>query len=328
MVQTGHTENVDSFCLKSIQVFSRFLDQQMTSNVDTLLSPVDTKRNLLLGLYTILKLHHHYGAILWKQLSPLCELVLNKCHDCRLLKGKDPAYIYYHKAMAAYLFLQDCDDKEKIINLMNLIRNIELDYDYSMEDRGRTLFFDQEMSEKKQIEPRFNVWLYANSLIMYIISKSQTIDANEEIKLPNVVTDVSTFTFTSNYMFFSFNSNLNSILTLVGTKEFRKDGLPPQELWNSIIILYLSMIWNEISMGRGDLQYVIALYNSCTDIIDLYRSSVQMCAFENELEGIRQIINASVTEELASSLDPDARFDGFIDIGDDYDMPWANDTLL
>lgn len=61
-------------------------------------------------------------------------------------------------------------------------------------------------------------------------------------------------------------------------------------------------------------------------MLNLYYSSVQMCVFEEELEEIRQIINASVTEELASTLNPKARFDGFIDIGDDYDIPWADDV--
>ena len=324
MIQTGHPEQADSFCLKSIQVFLKFLDQQITSNVDTLLSPADTKRNLLLGLCSILKLHYHYGTISWNKLSILCESVLDKCHDCRLLKDKDSAYIYYHKAMAAYLFLQDCDDKEKILRLMDLVRNIEVDYDYRRECRGRTFFFDQQIVEKKKIGSRFIVWLYVNSLIMYIVSTSQSIDANDEFKLPNKITDANSIT--SNYMIFSFYPNLNSMLTYIGTKEFRKDGLPPQELWNSIIILFLSMIWDEISKGKGDLQYVIALYNSCTDMLNLYYSSVQMCVFEEELEEIRQIINASVTEELASTLNPKARFDGFIDIGDDYDIPWADDV--
>lgn len=273
-------------------------------------------------------MHYHYDILSWKKLSALCESILNKCDDSRLLKDKDVAYIYYHKAKAVYLFLQKCDDKEKIINLMDHIRNIELNYDYNLECRGRTPFIDQEIAEKKLIEPRFEVWLYTNSLIMYIISKSPKINADEDIKLPNKLDDKYGYIF-DNYMILSYNLNLNTLLYIIGTKDFREDGLPPRQLWNSIIILYLSMIWNEISSGKGDFQYVIELYNSCSDIIKLYSSSIQICTFVNELEMVWQIINASLTEELASTLNLNARFEGFINLGDNYiDMPWANDTII
>ena len=99
---------------------------------------------------------------------PRCREILEICKDCRNLKGKDFAYEFYHKAVAAFIFIQDEDEGYICKNLLAFANDILRNYDESNDSwKADFLFLER---NKKDVEPMFEAWLYTNSLAMYLLS--------------------------------------------------------------------------------------------------------------------------------------------------------------
>lgn len=328
MIETGHTEGAEQLCFKSIDLLLDFLNKQETQFVETVLTPADTKRNLVVTLLSLIKLHYHYDFMTGDSFYLRCEEILEICKDCRMLKGKDFAYEFYHKAVAAYIFIQDVDEESRFKRLMMFANDILRNYDDSNDSwKADFLFLER---NKKKVEPMFEAWLYTNSLAMYLLSDLQ----NGEIDFKdNDGFGIMTSLMKSNGNFI-FDNHLKLLLPYIGAKSFEENGLPPRKIWDSMLILYVSMLYHEATKDTIDLQYMIELYNSCLDLtkaIIEYEVTVPMVSFMSDLDNLREFINENITDDIRDNIDYQARYSDFRDSfgiqGDIYTSEygmWAN----
>lgn len=310
MVETGHKDEAEELCNKSMRLLIDLLESQKKKLADTILTEADTKRNLVVWLFSKIRLHYHYNFLSFEQMAPICEEVLCVCDDCRLLKDKDFAYEYYHKAKAASIFIQDnLDSEEKCRQLLKLIEDIEKNY--NEEDTMWSVIFFITQRNTKYVNPQFDVWLYANSLAMYLLSDlpegSVKIESGRGMGgLANV--DIKEEPF-------SFESHLRILLPLIGAKGTDKMGLPPSNLLGSMVILYLSMIVYELRKENIDLQYLVELYNSCTDVLNAIHEqdfSIPLVAFMGELMETMEFLSENL-DNNRNELDLQARYRDFRD---------------
>lgn len=328
MIETGHTEGAQQLCLKSLDLLVDFFNKQENNLAETVLAPADTRRNLVVTILTYIKLHFHYGFMTGTAFYSKIEEILEICKKCRMLKGKDFAYEFYHKAVAAFIFIQDIDTESRFKKLMTIANDILRNYD-DASDTWKADFYMMERN-KNEVEPMFDAWLYTNSLAMYLLSD-----------LPNGEIDfidkdgfgIMTSLIKNNERFL-FEDHIRLLLPFIGAKTFKENGLPPMKIWESMLILYVSMLHNEATKDTIDLQYMIELYNSCLDINEAILESdmtVPMVSFMSDLDIIRDFINKNITDDIRDNIDFQARYDDFSDCfgieGDFYtseDGMWAN----
>lgn len=320
MVETGHIEGAETYFLKALNLLLDFLRGQEIDKIETILSPVDTKRNLVIALSDTLKYYIHYRCLTLDQLSPICNKIIEKCKDFRILTNTD-AYIYYHKVKVLCIYLQKCDVQDKAIQILNLIKQIENNYDDDNE-LSMLLFPDIERHEK-DVKAKFAAWFYANSIYMYMLSMLPY----GKIILPRM--EGSEFRLI-------FDSNLKYILRLVGVKKFDEQGLPNKNIWDSLIILYISMINMEMNKEKKNLQYIVKLYNSCMDIITAITNqggAIPISDFIKILSAIKIIIEKEKNNIKEEKIDYKARYTEIVNSFDlldklfAQDFDWANDIF-
>ena len=328
MVETDHMTGTQQLCFKSLELLVEFLNKQENKLAETVLVPADTKRNLVVTILSFIKLHFHYDFMSGDAFYPKCEKILKICEDCCMLKGKDLAYEFYHKAMAAFIFSQEDDEESKFKKLMMFANDILRNYD-DANDSWKLDFWVTERNKKK-VEPMFEAWLYTNSLAMYLISDKP----NGEIDfIDNEGVGIMTSSVKSEGVFL-FENHLKLLLPFIGAKSFEENGLPPRKIWDSMLILYVSMLYNEAIKDTIDLQYMIELYNSSIDIANAIienDTTIPMIVFMSDLENIKDYINGHITDNIREKIDFQARYNNFRDCfgieGDVYtseDGLWAN----
>jgi len=310
MVETGHTDGAEQLCFKSLDLLVDFLKKQENKLAETVLVPADTKRNLVVTILSLIKLHYHYDFMSGDTFYPRCREILEICKDCRNLKGKDFAYEFYHKAVAAFIFIQDEDEGYICKNLLAFANDILRNYDESNDSwKADFLFLER---NKKDVEPMFEAWLYTNSLAMYLLSALP----NGEIDFK----DNDGFGIMGSLMKsderFLFENHLKLLLPYIGAKSFEENGLPPRKIWDSMLILYVSMLYDESAKETIDLQYMVELYNSCLDLnkaIIETEATVPMVCLMSDLDNIREFINENITDDIRSNIDFQARYNDFSD---------------
>ena len=329
MIETGNTDYADKLCIKSLNLLLEFLKKQQSNcPLETVLGPADTMRNLVVRLLQTLELNFHYNFLTWEEISPLCQEIFNQCEDCRNHNFSDFSYVYYHKAKAAYIMIEACEPKEKVIKLMKLSDNIESDYAPG-EGQWKLKFLTAERNNK-YVEQRFDAWLYVNSIVLYILCTLP----DQKVKYSNnrgfgQFSDI--ITKTENL---SYKDHLELVLPLIGAKQFRDDGLPPNKIWDAMIILYISMIEAELLNPPSNIQYLIGVFNSCVDLIQAIENrvySIPKLFFIDYLNNIKQVLYTNIPEEYIEKLDFNARYNDFSDCfglaGDVFTSPngmWAN----
>lgn len=328
MLETDHATGAQQLCLKSLELLVDFLNKQEIKLVDTMLVPADTKRNLVATILTYIKLYFHYDFMSGDAFYPRCEEILKICKDCCLLKDKDLAYEFYHKAMAAFIFIQEDDEESKFKKLMMFANDILRNYD-DANNSWKFVFMVTERN-KKEVEPMFEVWLYTNSLALYLISD---IPDGEIDFIDNEGLGIMTSIIKSDGDFL-FENRLKLLLPFIGAKSFEENGLPPRKIWDSMLILYVSMLYNEATKDTIDLQYMIELYNSSIDLANAiieHDVTIPMIVFMSDLENIKDFINDNITDDIRDNIDFQARYNNFRDCfgieGDVYtseDGLWAN----
>lgn len=328
MVETGHTKDADKFCMKSFRLLIDFLRKQENKVAETILSPADTRRNLVVSLLTTIRLYYHYDFLTWEQLSSICDEVFDICHECRLLKNKDISYEHYYRAKAAYYFIQDCDDQEKFTKLMDLADDILK----SDDDSNDSWKFDFLLTErnKKHVDGMFESWLYVNSLAMYVAC---------DMDNDGIVFDGHKGFGMMKDLFkkedkFVFDDHLKLILPYIGAKEFDDNGMPPRKIWDAMLILYVSMLFNEANKDMIDLQYLVELFNSANDLsnaIIQFNETVPMVKLMADIGSMKEFINDNLADTDAPRVNLQARYHDFSDSfgisGDIYTSDngfWAN----
>lgn len=330
MVETGNTDHADKLCVKSLNLLLEFLKKQQSDcPLETVLGPADTKRNLVVRLLQTLELNFHYDFLAWEELSPLCKEVFSQCEDCRNHDLNDISYVYYHKAKAAYILIEDRNPQEKVIELMEISDNIESDY--TLKEGWKMGFLITEGRNNKYVEKKFEAWLYVNSIVLYILSSLPDL----KIKYSNNNRGFGKCSYIiTKTEYLSYKDHLKLVLPLIGAKQFRDDGLPPNKIWDAMIILYISMIQAELLNPPSNIQYLIGSFNSCVDIIQAIENrvdSIPKLLFINYLNNIKQVLYTNIPKDYIEKLDFNARYNDFSDCfglaGDLFTSPngmWAN----
>ena len=329
MIKRCHTEQATFFWKKSFHILLDLLSKQEAKIVQINLTPADTRRNLLKNLFYSLRLNFHSGFPTWVQLAPLCDQIFDICQGSRQLMDKDYAYVFYYKAKAASILLQNTEKLKKMEQLHRLCHEILEKYD------GSFLNFYTNQRNNEKVDHMFIVYLYAFSIMLYIQSSlpngkfiyNEALQgiltykiADKEIKRPKSDT---------------VDQHFMSILPLVGAKKFDENGLPPIEIWDSMLFLYISMMNAELLKRKPDSQYLVSVFQSCRDLIDVIivnNLSIPTDEHIKTLSKLDQRISRIIKSTVGfDNIDFNARFNDFSDSlgvpGNFYSDPngfWAN----
>jgi hypothetical protein len=294
-----------------------YLKRQEAQTAEGALSPADTRRNLLLSLFSTIRLNYQYDFMTSEHLSHICEEIFILCDKRRLLKNNDIAYEFYYRAKAAYYFIQDYDDQKLFTDLMILADDILKDCWDDADDWKRKFVIKERC--QKEVESEFAAWLYVYSLAMYVAcdktDSELSFDFNNGFGEGGIALKKDKRVV--------FNNYLDFVLPLIGAKEFDDKGMPPYRIWDSMFILYLSMLLKELNKDTIDFQYLVELFNSASDLsraIAGSHSVVTNVSFISSLDGLKNRINALLVNADSTRIDFHARYHNFSDwLGADGD---------
>lgn len=300
MSMTRQDDYADEFCMKSFEILLELLDYptEVLENLDQ--EPKEIKQNLLLNLIVAQKLHFHYGLLQNKELQEISLRIFSVCDDLSHALNENICYSSYHRAKAAYCFMLDITDEEKIGYLMDIANRL-------VSRREKTTYWKNHFyireNSARNIDATYNAWLYSMALAMYVLCDKPCGTVQYD--------DKGWIKEESNRMdFIVFDFQVMMIRMTLIMKNSPK-GIPMPQLWDSLIILYESIMFHEMTKEHIDVQKLIKLYNSISDIVEEMSCKgviYPMLQFQKNIEEFETYINSCLEDESAGTLDLNARY--------------------
>lgn len=263
-------EMASEMAKKAMDIFVHLLEMNEKGQLETVLRPIDFMRNLLYNLYQIIYLYEHAAVevvneewLLRKgwEIIGLCKVVSTDYED-------DPAYFYYYNIIGKLIRFSNESSGECIVKLYESLFEI-----YG--DVGR-LAFDMVHRNMSVATPDFAAFLSLMAEILLHLSTFEELEyynpeltarisekfvrgkIRDGLGLDNDDAD----TFLDNNDTLCFDDELRGLLPLIGAKKTGDDGLMPELLKPSMLLLYEVMINVELGKAAPDKEKIVRLYNS------------------------------------------------------------------